>query len=91
MNIVTQKIMCASTSHMTEKDSILLSKKMINCIEYDSGFFVNTIMISPSFLKLRGFSKYFIELVKISHYKECKFLQLDRDGDEIDGLKTFEW
>lgn len=91
MSIVTQKIMCASTSHITKKDSILLSKKMINCIEYDNGFFINTIMISPSYMKLRGFSKYFIELVKISHYKECKFLQLDSDCYEIEGLKTFNW
>jgi hypothetical protein len=46
---------------------------------------------SDKAIKAEGYSKAFINLLKIARKNGCKFLQLDCDGVEYDDLPTFDW
>jgi hypothetical protein len=39
----------------------------------------------------QGYSQAFIELLKLTRYHECIYLQLDRDGVEYEELPLFSW
>lgn len=42
-------------------------------------------------LRAFGFSEAFLKLYNLAHKQRFHYLKLDCDGDEIDGLQTFEW
>jgi hypothetical protein len=44
-----------------------------------------------SSLEKEGYSKAFVELLKLAKANGCKFLQLDGDGIQYDDLPSFEW
>lgn len=39
----------------------------------------------------QGYSQALIELLKLTRYHDCTYLQLDRDGVEYDDLPKFSW
>ena len=39
----------------------------------------------------KNFSKEFIEILRIAKENGCTWVNLDRDGTEIEGLTTFDW
>ena len=38
-----------------------------------------------------GFSEAFCDLMDLAKTHDCQFLRLDRDGDSVEGLPTFDW
>jgi hypothetical protein len=71
-------------------------------MEYQYGFLISAWHHSDSrepeeveefekdFLEV-GFSKEFLALIKLACGEGCNWLQLDRDGDTVDGLPVFKW
>lgn len=85
-----------STGHITKKDASLLdSSKAVVAHKYEEGYFVfvpeDPIESEEQVLTDAGFSKDFVNLMKLARRHGCKYLQLDRDGREYKDLPMHSW
>jgi hypothetical protein len=88
-----------SSAHIQQKDNNLLYTSVhdvnLGAIVYELGEYGYMIYVrefaSNSTLKAIGFSKDFINLVKLAQDNNCEYLRIDRDGPLFDELPTFEW
>lgn len=98
--------LCLSTAHITEKDNTLLSSLKsdldtfcaIRIVPHDYGYFIhvpnyNSDAYEEMIKELLdfGLSESFILLHKYAKVNNCMWINLDRDGETIDYLQTFEW
>lgn len=100
---IITKVMEASTGHITEKDNKLLNSSCIflekgkdfsNPIlhyKYEEGSFIYVPQFFKRPLKEYGYSKDFINLMRLAHENKCKYLQLDRDALIYPELPQFDW
>jgi hypothetical protein len=35
--------------------------------------------------------EWLLPIVKLAHEHDCAFINFDRDGDDVDGLPTYDW
>jgi len=98
------KVFEACTSHITEKDDANLKRDSnvtdhnpsLIVYPFEYGYFIfsdfeadEVEAIYLSLEKKEGYSKEFIQLLKLAKEKGCKFLQIDEDGAEYEDLPTF--
>lgn len=91
----------ACTSHITEQDDGLLSRSSASggdpWVTYPLpyGYLVVVATEDPEVRAKQsremGYSEAFLNLVKLAQAEGCKFLLLDRDGDEYAGLPRHDW
>jgi len=96
----------ASTSHVTENDSEVLSReagedaagqsKLPFAVgEYREGYYVSVPSLVDEFVgdkcKEAGLSKDFFNLLKASREQGFDSLRLDADAPKVDGLPAFDW
>ena len=83
-----------STAHITHLDSELLAKDDVALTVYDFeyGFriYIDTEQTYAAIIDM-GFSEELGNLYFIAMNQGCQYLILDRDGDEYDDLKKFDW
>jgi hypothetical protein len=94
----------ACTSHISEQDEANLKRDSNDTAHnpsliiypFEYGYFVFSDLpadevedIHRSLLEKEGYSKEFIQLLKLARQNGCKFLQLDGDGIEYEDLPTF--
>lgn len=87
-----ESLVCVSTAHITRDDRDLLDDHVTLMIyeKEDYGYFVRV----PSNLEeidLSEYSQAFRDLLAAADVAGCSWLEIDRDGDVIDGLPAFEW
>jgi len=90
------KILNASTGHITEEDVQLLEKEShfsVGNFEYGFFLFTQTAKHNPAFDVSYSYeySKAFQELVALAERLGCRYICLDRDAEYIPGLPTFDW
>jgi hypothetical protein len=98
-----EKHLVISTGHITLKDSELLAKEVsaVNpllivygyeygwtvLVKYDKAIPIRLV----TNLTNEGYSKEFINLFYVAQELDCKFIDLDSDGDEYSELPVFDW
>lgn len=94
-----------STKYMTREDSKKLAVAEIEGVEFSKprvipheyGWFVNVQPDQEIFdehvesLKKLGFSAAFIDVLTFARKHECWWINFDQDGEDEEGLPTFEW
>ena len=91
MELKKESLLCLSTAHITEKGALILAEHPDDCSIYEEGFFINTVYVDHIYFRKIGMSETFIALCDIAHKEGCKFIQFDRDGEEYEFFKTFNW
>ena len=89
---------CVSMAHITRADSELLEAETHAGVcdlivqDYEYGFWVY-VPTEPSAdpNSLKKYSVAFNELLRIARQKSWRYLQIDRDGTEVEGLPKFDW
>lgn len=95
-----EKFLDASTGHITYEDSLKLledpSAFPSRVIVHDYGWWINIkgkefedeVILA---MRTRGYSEAFVRLMRLAYTQECWWINLDCDGDDIDGLEIIEW
>lgn len=91
----------ASTGHITYEDSLKLLEDPkgfpTRVIPHEFGWW---IWVFPDenfkdsmlfFMRERNYSEAFIKLIKMAYVRHCWWINLDCDGDFIDGLEINDW
>lgn len=91
-----QKMLVVSTCHAKRSDIELLGSKDCPYVSVENGeygYFVNTAHTCETAGDARraGFSQEFLTLMATARSLSCQWLNLDRDGDVLSGLATFDW
>lgn len=93
-----------STCHVTQKDMELLLVQgersdglNVLAYPYDYGAFI-PLSSDPDLVaefeeraRERGYSESFFKLIQYARDNELRMVNLDADGDEIEGLDTHDW
>ena len=91
------KYLCCSTGHMSKEDSEKLRGEPFSHHSYEFGDFIYVNSDEECFKDQikeytdAGFSKDFINLIKMTRDIGCVFLQLDCDGPVYDDLPVYDW
>lgn len=89
-----QRVLVASTAHITVKDSETLRHKEHPFVthSYEEGDFVILNEIEEKMAEIKTiFSKEFVDLILLAQKNSCEILRLDRDGPIYPQLPTFDW
>jgi len=81
------KILVLSTAHITEETSEWLIEEGYTNDEY--GFWL--YCKSDSMLKSPEVPSELKKVLIFAASKDCAYVKLDRDGDTVSGLNTFDW
>lgn len=99
---ISRALIC-STAHITASDDDLFDKASqfiipsspILCDSFPYGYWIYVNPSPTAFyfhqLVAFGYSLALVALLKLAHDNNCLWIKLDRDGDIIPGLETFEW
>lgn len=92
--VEVQRVLVASTAHITEKDSTVL-RNQEHCLithSYEEGDFVILNDIEEKMSEvITTFSDEFVALILLAQKNRCEILRLDRDGPIYKQLPTFDW
>jgi len=94
-----------SMEHISQEDALMLDKHALYDVpitpvvvyKYDEGYFVYVPDGAENFsdtvasAKGAGYSKEFIDVLKLARTNGCKYAQIDCDGETYDGHRIFEW
>ena len=93
-----------STGHISRTDAALLDVCARNTgmppvivYKYDEGYFVYVTDDEGSFIdtvatvKTAGFSREFVDVLKLARANGCKYAQIDRDGEIYKDTRVFNW
>ena len=83
------KMLTISTGHITEHDAKILEKGSWISDEYC--FILGTSEELVSHYEENGLSGSFLNCLKFARDNDCNYIRFDADGDEIEGLKIYEW
>ena len=93
-------MMILSTAHIAEEDNDLLCSREsrwdgekplhITHAPAEYGYFVWT-GTHANLVRESGFSSAFLAVLEYARDRGCRYLYLDRDGESVDDLPTFNW
>ena len=93
-----EKFLDASTGYITYEDSLKLLDDpeafTTRVIPHEYGWWISTASIEPYNLeqmKQDGYSEAFIRLMKMAAKNDCWWINLDADGEDVEGLEQNEW
>ena len=92
------KYLDLSTAHITKEDSEMLSdhdechRGGLVVYDYEYGFFIPVCdELDGVQIRQAGFSDALAYIVELCQEQKIDLIRLDCDGEEIEGLPTFEW
>jgi hypothetical protein len=93
-----EKFLGASTGYITYEDSLKLLDAPeafpSRVLPHEYGWWISTASIDSYRLeqmKQDGYSEAFICLVKMAAGNDCWWINLDADGEDVEGLEQIEW
>lgn len=96
-----KKMLTISTAHITDETADLLDANQLNVVMYNKGEFGWFIHLDEdnlsNYYDSNDKASYFYipeELLKLMKFAQdlgCKWLCLDRDGEELEYFETFDW
>ena len=97
-----EKFLDASTGHMTYEDSLKLLDDPIAfpcpVIPHDYGWWINVPGVKlwreepiADQIREQGYSEDFISMLVFARDNCCWWVNLDCDGEFVEGLKNFDW
>lgn len=96
-----EKFLGAGTSHITYEDSL----KLLNdpesfptrVISHEYGWWIK-VLLEKEFetevilvMFAHGYSESFANLMRLAHQQKCWWVNLDCDGEDVDGLDINNW
>jgi len=89
------KYLDVSTSHVTPDDCDLLDRDELPLVvlPFDEGYWI-LVPIEEGFedeLLGAGGSRYLIDVLERAADLDCYWVKLDRDGNEYEDLRTYNW
>ena len=99
-----EKFLDASTGYITYEDSEMLmayaDSVPARVIRHNYGWFISICSLSRcpehrafvlKTMREYGYSQSFIDLLKHAAQNDCWWINLDRDGEDVDELEQNEW
>lgn len=80
-------MLTVSSIHIRRQDANLLDAMSYNvaCYESEYGWVVWCDSVTA------GFSREFRKLISFAKMNGCDWLRIDRDGEELEGFRKFDW
>ena len=101
------KVLLISTSNITRRDNEILRDRMSanddhRVMEYEYGYIVSAwthyneqepgeIEAFEVYMTKLGFSDHYLKLLRHAAKQDCRWMNIDRDEDVLDGFPEFDW
>lgn len=90
MTLEIQKVLLATTGHVTEEERDILNANGYSRGEYGWLIFINP-NADPSVSEIEEPSEGLAGAMRVAKENGCRYLLLDRDAQELEGLPVYEW